>query len=95
MQPTARLARRIREDFDSEDAELVFSALAELQDLTGLATDERVQAAVVKLAAGDLGGIDRWLAEARIDWRDVLVAAELAGEDWAARLDDYVGRPGE
>ena len=40
---------------------------------------ERVlQAAVVMLAGGDLGRLDRQLQEARIDWRDVLVVAGLS-----------------
>ena len=91
MQPTARLARRVREDFEPEDAELVLSSLADLEGLPGPATGERVQAAIVKLARGDLGRLDRELSLARLDWRDVLVGAGLAGEDWAARLDDELG----
>ncbi len=90
MEPTARLARRVRYDF-GDDAELVLAALSELPDYAG---GERVQAAVVKLAGGDLGGLDRQLREARIDWRDVLVAAGLAHEDWSERLDDYLGSNG-
>ena len=90
MEPTARLARRVRQDF-GDDAELVLAALVELpRD----AASERVQAAVVKLANGDLGRLDRQLKEARIDWRDVLVAAGFAHEDWPWRLDDYLGSNG-
>ena len=91
MQPTARLARRIREDFDPEDAELVLSTLDDLEGLPGPATGERVQAAMVKLAHGDLDRLDRERSLARLDWRDVLVEAGLAGEDWAARLDGDLG----
>jgi hypothetical protein len=90
MEPTARLARRIRDDF-GDDAELVLAALPELP---GYAASERVQAAVVKLADGDLGELDRQLREARIDWRDVLVAAGFAHEDWPERLDDFLGSNG-
>lgn len=90
MEPTARLARRVQDDFGA-DAELVSSALA---DLPGYAGSERVQAAVVKLARGDLGRFDRQLNETMIDWRDVLVAAGLAHEDWPERLDDYLGSNG-
>lgn len=90
MVPTARLARRVREDF-GDDAELVLAALAELP---GYAASERVQAATVQLARGDLGRLDVQLREARIDWRDVLVAAGLAHEDWPERLDTYLGPAG-
>ena len=90
MEPTTRLMRRIREDFGA-DAELVAAELAELEDY---ASSERVQAAVVQLARGDLDRLDRQLREARIDWRDVLVAAGLAHEDWPERLDDYLGSNG-
>lgn len=91
MEPTARLARRVKNDFGA-DAELVLAALSELSDVPGV--NERVQAAVVMLAKGDLGRLDRQLQEARIDWRDVLVAAGLAHEDWPERLDDYLGSNG-
>lgn len=86
MVPTARLARRVHADFGA-DAELV---LAELAELSGYASSERVQAAVVKLARGDLDRLDRQLQEARIDWRDVLVPAGLAHEDWPEQLDVYL-----
>ena len=91
MEPTARLTRRVREDFGA-DAELVLSALTELSDVPGV--NERVQAAVVKLARGDLGRLDVQLREVRIDWRDVLVAAGFAHEDWPERVDDYLGSNG-
>ena len=91
MEPTARLTRRVRTDFGA-DAELVLAALDELSDVPGV--NERVQAAVVMMAGGDLGRLDRQLQEARIDWRDVLVVAGLAHEDWPERLDDYLGSNG-
>lgn len=53
---------------------------------------ERIQAAIVLVAAGDAGRLDQAAALAESDWRDVLVAAGLANEDWPARLDDELGR---
>lgn len=85
MEPTSRLTRRINEDFDADEAELVAAALDEL-DL-----DQRAQAAIVRSSAGDLGRFDRALQEARIDWRDVLVMAGLAHEHRRVRLDGYLG----
>lgn len=87
MKPSVRLARRVQADFGA-DSELV---LAELAELPGYASSERVQAAIVRLARGDLGLLDRQLREARIDWRDVLVPAGLAHEDWPEQLDTYLG----
>ena len=87
MQPTARLVRRVRDDF-GPDAELVLAALGELP---GYAGGEHVQAAVVKLAGADLGRFDRQYELAQIDWRDVLVAAGFAHEDWSAQVDAYLG----
>jgi hypothetical protein len=90
MEPTARLTRRVQQDFGA-DAGLVLAALAKLP---GTAGSERVQAAIVKWADGDLGRLDRQLREARVDWRDVLVAGELAHPDWPERLDEYLGPAG-
>jgi hypothetical protein len=43
------------------------------------------------LAAGRYEELERVAAEAERDWRDVLVAAGLAGPDWRARLDEELG----
>lgn len=91
MQPTPRLTRRIRADFDAEAADRVIGALGELAALPGPRTGERVQAAIVKLSHGDLERFDCELEEARRDWRDVLVAAGFEHEDWPERLDEYLG----
>lgn len=52
---------------------------------------ERVQAAIVLLAAGDLSRLRKALAQAESDWRDVLISAGLAGDDWRALLDEELG----
>lgn len=52
---------------------------------------ERIQAGIVLLAGGDLAGLRQALDLARLDWRDVLMAAELAGDDWPQRLDAELG----
>jgi hypothetical protein len=52
---------------------------------------ERVQAAIVLWAAGDHGRFKDSLHLAGIDWRDVLVRADLADEDWTERLDAALG----
>ena len=50
---------------------------------------ERVQAAVVLLAAGSWVAFERAAALAETDWRDVLVDAGLANEDWSERLEEW------
>jgi hypothetical protein len=67
--------------------------LAGMGDLGGGSAEgrERVMAAVVKLAAGRLDQLDQALRLARLDWRDLLVAADLAHEGWAARLSAWLG----
>lgn len=92
----SRLERRIRRDFPAPgSAEGVLMRLAELPDQTGYAdavlVSERVQAAIVLLAAGDVGRFKQAIDLARADWRDILVAAGLAEEDWPKKLDRELG----
>ncbi|MBM7774575.1 hypothetical protein JOD54_004779 [Actinokineospora baliensis] len=67
--------------------------LAELPHRTGDDTlgTERVQAAIVLLADGDMARLRDALALSVVDWRDVLVGASLADEDWPSRLDRELG----
>jgi hypothetical protein len=55
---------------------------------------ERVQAAVVLAASGNLARLRQMLDLATADWRDALVAAELADEGWQQRLDIELGPQG-
>jgi hypothetical protein len=52
---------------------------------------ERVQAAVVLWASGDLAPLRDACHLSGVDWRDVLVRAGLADEDWRTRLDVELG----
>ena len=47
---------------------------------------QRIHFAVLKLSAGRLDELRKWIAEALVDWRDVLVAAEFA-DSTTAHLD--------
>jgi len=91
MQPTPRLSDYVCALFDEPDRSRVTTELDALTALPGPMTTERVQTAVVSLSAGDMDRFEDELDLARRDWRDVLVAAGLAGEDWAQRLDDLLG----
>jgi hypothetical protein len=51
---------------------------------------ERVHAAVVLASHGDVEMLDEQAHLAVLDWRDVLVSADLAEPDWEKRLDRAV-----
>lgn len=81
-QVSERLQRRIERDFDAEQVAEVCRLVAEASDT------ERVQAAIVLAAQCDVDAVRREAELAAVDWRDVLVNGELAGEDWNARMAD-------
>jgi hypothetical protein len=84
--PTSRLVRRIRTDFpDTGSAEEIARLVSEAHD------SERVQAAIVLCGRGDLARVREAQAIATQDWRDVLVRAELADDDWREKLDAQLG----
>jgi hypothetical protein len=92
----ARLEQRVRRDFPERgSAEGVLQLLSGLPGKAGydhaVLAGERVQAAIVMLANGDLGRLRQALDLAAADWRDVLVAAGLADDDWPARLVRELG----
>lgn len=85
---TPRLIRRIKRDFPEP------SSAAEVAALVLAAGDsERVQAAVVLWGQGDLARIRDAQALAIVDWRDALVRADLADDDWPRKLDADLGQP--
>ncbi|HEY7769355.1 hypothetical protein [Longimicrobium sp.] len=48
---------------------------------------ERVQMAALLCSRGDRVQLDAALAQAAVDWRDLLVEAGLADSDWRAVLE--------
>jgi hypothetical protein len=83
---SVRLRRRIARDFpDPGTAREIESLVGEAGD------DERVQAAVVIWGRGDLDRIRNAQELALQDWRDVLVRAGLAEDDWRLKLDAELG----
>ncbi|XVS62063.1 hypothetical protein ACQPYE_27850 [Actinosynnema sp. CA-299493] len=94
MAAEARLTRRIRRDFpEPGSANGILRLLADSPSVRGSEPEgtERIQAAIVILAAGDLTRLRAALAVVEADWRDLLVAAGLAHNDWRARLDQELG----
>jgi hypothetical protein len=54
---------------------------------------ERVQAAIVLWAQGDIARLRSSIELTGRDWRDVLVRGELAEAGWPVRLDQELGSP--
>ncbi len=94
-----RLERRVLSEY-GEYAELVLERLATLSLPAGKTSwnvegRERIQAAVILASSGDLRRFEHNAAVAESDWRDVLVFAGLANEDWRERLTDALGESSE
>lgn len=75
----------MRRDFGTADAERVLSRLEELE--AGKQAPERLHAAVVLLARGDVARVE-WART--IDWRDAFVWSGL-GSDWEPQVDKEFG----
>ncbi len=81
-----RLQRRVARDFPQPgSSEEVVRLLAEASDC------ERVQAAIIIAANGDLREFKREAELALVDWRDVLMNGDLAHDDWPDVLDAELG----
>jgi hypothetical protein len=93
----SRLDRRIRRDFpepgSADEVLRLLSALAGAGHSRKALASERVQAAIVLLARGEFPRLRRALDLASADWRDLLIDAGLANEDWPAKLDRELGPP--
>jgi hypothetical protein len=87
---TARLERRIRREFPA-DPVLVLEVLSELELEAAGQDRERILAAIVFVAGGDVEALERAIEVAEADWRDVLVAAGLERDDWRQHLDEALG----
>jgi hypothetical protein len=92
----SRLDRRITRDFPQPgSAREVRRLLDALPSVAGYDPEhlsgERVRAAIVLLADGNISRLKDALRLAATDWRDLLVAAGLAHADWPDLLDRWLG----
>lgn len=86
-EPTHRLLKRIREEFAPGTAEEVIRRLHALpEEQYGGQGAERIQAALVFVSRGAWSRFVAGLSLLEQDWRDVLVRAGLADDDWPAVL---------
>jgi hypothetical protein len=92
-QPTPEVSRAdvlriIARDFPAEHQAEVLREL----DALGAASQPRVQLAVLKLVNGRLAELERHLAYARRDWRDILMWAEYPADakiSWNSLADAH------
>jgi hypothetical protein len=83
---TPRLFRRIVHDFPQPgSAQEISRLLAQASD------SERVQAAILLWGSGDLERLRDAIQLAGVDWRDALMRADLAKDDWRDRLNSELG----
>lgn len=85
---TRRLRRRIQREFSVSTDEI--EALLRTAECGGQDV-ERVLAAIVLMAHGDIDRLRQAVELSQVDWRDVLGAGELADPDWAEVLDERLG----
>jgi hypothetical protein len=86
---TGRVEAGIRRDFPGRHddvAKVLESAIPGKQDR------ERVLAAIILSADGDMRRLHQAVELSRLDWRDALLAGGLAHEDWPQRLDVEFGK---
>ncbi|WP_329337650.1 hypothetical protein OG866_23940 [Streptomyces sp. NBC_00663] len=91
---SARLHARIQRDFpDPGAAKGIEGALRKLaEELQDSRQDmERLLAAAVLSANGDVNAFRSAVRVARVDWRDLLMDGGLADEDWPGVLDEELG----
>jgi hypothetical protein len=84
MQPHPTVSRLdveriVSRDFPAERFDDVMTTLDEYGTQDGQSERDRVQLAVLKLAAGNLDGLRRYIEWAKTDYRDVLSPAEYPG----------------
>lgn len=90
-EPSARVAERVRRDFGDVESPALLDRLRAISDPFGHEVSERVHAAVVLAAGGDIDRFERLAREAEMDWRDVLVIAGLAHEGWPDIVAEQLG----
>ena len=97
MAVSSRLRRRIEQDFpqpgSAKGIEHLVVKTVESLHLCHWGSDavERIHAAIVVGGRGDLARVRDMRDLVLQDWRDALLAADLANEDWPERLDAELG----
>ncbi len=91
MAVTSRIAAVIARQYGS-DAEAVISLVEEAElKVFHKPASERIAAAVIIFADGDVDRFFRAIREMEIDWRDLLLDAHIGNVGWESKVDDYFG----
>ncbi|MFJ8231884.1 hypothetical protein ACIQ9E_18290 [Streptomyces sp. NPDC094448] len=91
MAITARITSKILQQYGDE-ADAVASLLEEVElEVFHRPAEERFTAAVLILADGSVGKLLDALRLMEMDWRDLLIAADVAQADWSSVLNDFFG----
>ena len=93
---TPRIAAKLDRDFKLADQDAALSVMDAV-----LASDpertaegmERIHAAMLLLAGGNLQRLLDAAALAELDWRDLFMDAGLGSEDWRDRIAEELGPP--
>ncbi|WP_405734296.1 hypothetical protein OG885_22150 [Streptomyces sp. NBC_00028] len=92
MELTPRIRQRILRDFGEGEREAVEGMLTDLQQSLDRHVDkERITAATLLHAAGNMDALLLAVQDARDDWRDVLMGSGLEHDGWERRLDAEFG----
>src|SRR5438270_7279857 len=86
MQLSPRILEAIDVDFPAAQRAHVIDLLANVEPPLHREPHERLCGAILLLAHGDIDELLEAVALAEVDWRDLLVHAGLAHDDWPEKL---------
>jgi hypothetical protein len=86
MRTSELVLNQVHRLFGPSRAAEVVTALDQADLSLGLTNPDRVQLAILLLSHGDMDRFRDALRTARQDWRDTLIAAGLADDDWSEVL---------
>lgn len=91
MQISSEMISLIREKFESSDSEAILSAVETLdeQDFDDQDPD-RIAGAIAVLAKRNMKNLSGIIQSAETDWRDLLLGAGIADEDWPLQFIEII-----
>lgn len=90
MEISPRVDAYIKKNFPPDESEMLREELSALDGIVlghGSEFEERIAAAILICIKEDFYILDRIIAAAESDWRDVLFAAGLENRDWRLGVD--------
>ncbi|MGV9613320.1 hypothetical protein [Nocardia xishanensis] len=93
---SARIVRRIENDFSEDEIAVITQLLGEVVEAVGRGrpvVEERIAAAILLYSRGDADRFARAALDAQQDWRDLMIDVGLADAGWEQRIDAEFGNP--